>query len=115
MSNEKQEVDMNIHIHKYSFESDLLNCHNHKIYGYTKNMLGINIFHFHYFYGVCSYLNHTHYYSGITGMPIRTENGHIHKIEGILELNNLHEHEFSDYTFEDIEYISTKFLRRAYI
>jgi len=48
-------------------------------------MIGIEAFHIHAYYGISSYNGHTHYFSGFTGLPIKTENGHIHRIEGILE------------------------------
>ena len=103
------------HLHKYKFDCKPSNGHSHKTFGYTDNMIGINIFHFHYFWGICSYTGHTHYYSGFTGLPVKTENGHIHKIEGILELNSLHEHPFSNYTFEEVGYISNGIFRKALI
>jgi len=49
-------------------------------------MIGIEAFHIHAYYGISSYNGHTHYFSGFTGLPIKTENGHIHRIEGILEI-----------------------------
>lgn len=99
---------MRFHLHKYKIESELAKGHKHKLFGYAGNMLGLNSFHFHFFYGVCSYDNHTHYFSGITGMPVKTEFGHIHKIEGTLESNVLHMHKFEGYTNEDISYFSSK-------
>jgi hypothetical protein len=96
---------MNPHLHEYKLDSSVGNGHRHRIRGYTDSMIGINILHFHYFFGVSSYNNHTHYFSGFTGLPVKTENGHIHKIEGILELNNLHEHSLEGYTFEETAYI----------
>jgi len=41
-------------------------------------------------------------------MPVKTENGHIHRMEGVLEFNNLHEHGYDGYTFEEISYFSSK-------
>jgi len=106
---------MNYHTHKYKFECKTLNGHKHKISGYSENLLGINNFHLHHFYGTSSYSNHTHYFSGITGLPIKTENGHIHKMEGALELNNAHEHKFNGHTFEEISYVSGQMHGEAYI
>jgi len=96
---------MNSHIHKYKFESKTSNGHNHRLIGHTEGIIGINMFHIHSFYGISSYCGHTHYYSGLSGLPIKTENGHIHKIEGVLELNNLHGHKFCSSTFEEISYL----------
>jgi len=99
---------MRFHMHKYKFESADERVHKHRIMGYAGNMFGVGSFHFHFFYGVCSYDNHTHYFSGITGMPFKTENGHVHKMEGILEKNNLHEHKFEGFTFEELSYFSSQ-------
>lgn len=99
---------MRFHMHKYKFVSATEKSHKHKLMGYAGSMLGVSSFHFHFFCGVCSYDNHTHYFSGITGMPVKTENGHIHKMDGILEMNNFHEHRFEDFTFEEISYFSSK-------
>lgn len=99
---------MKFHTHKYKFESQMSNGHNHRLLGYAGNMVGVDSFHFHFYYGVCSYRDHTHYFRGITGMPIKTEKGHIHKMEGLLETNCLHEHEFGGYTFEDTSNYSSK-------
>ncbi len=103
------------HIHKYKLDSDMKNMHKHRIIGYTEKIIGINSFHFHSFYGISSYSNHTHYFSGITGLPIKTENGHIHHIEGVLEANAQHEHSFSGQTSEDIEYTAKRTVNEAYI
>lgn len=103
------------HIHKYKFDSDITRGHPHSLTGYSGHLLGINIYHFHFFYGICSYNDHTHYFSGVTGKPIKTENGHIHKMEGILELSNEHKHEFTGYTSEEISYISGGAYGDAYI
>lgn len=99
---------MRFHLHKYRFESEMVNGHRHKLFGYAGNMLGLNSFHFHFFYGVCSYDNHTHYFSSMTGMPVKTENGHVHKMEGILESNVKHMHKYEGLTNEDISYFSSK-------
>ncbi|HEY9062347.1 MAG TPA: YmaF family protein [Pseudobacteroides sp.] len=106
---------MNPHIHEYKIDSKVTKGHKHRIRGYTESMLGINSFHIHFFYGVSSYSNHTHYFSGFTGFPIKTSNGHIHKIEDILEINNMHEHLLLGYTFEEIAYKSNPKLRGAFI
>jgi hypothetical protein len=110
-----EEEIMYPHIHKYKFDCEISAGHNHRMSGHTENLIGISVFHFHYFYGISSYNNHTHYYAGITSLPIKTENGHIHRIEGIMEINDLHEHRFENYTFEDIEYISRKKRSEAFI
>jgi hypothetical protein len=106
---------MNPHLHKYRFESNLSKEHKHRLIGYCEGMIGINSFHFHFFNGISSYKNHTHYYSGVTGFPIKTENGHKHKIEGILEANNMHEHKYSSYTNEDVTYHSDGLKHEAYV
>lgn len=99
---------MRFHLHKYKLESTSTRGHKHRLIGYTGNMIGLRNFHFHFFYGVCSYDNHSHYYSGITGMPVKTENGHIHKIEGAIEADYQHTHKYQGYTFEDISYTASR-------
>ncbi len=106
---------MNIHLHKYRIECKAENGHNHRICGTTEKMIGINSFHIHYFCGISSYNNHTHYYSAFTGLPVKTENGHIHKIEGVLESNAMHEHSYNSYTFEDVAYMSRELNREAFV
>lgn len=106
---------MNSHIHHFKFDSKMKRGHKHRIIGYADTMIGTNKLHFHFFYGVSTYTDHTHYYSGITGIPIKTDNGHIHKMEGILESMHLHEHKFSGHTFEEISYISGKAYSKAYV
>lgn len=101
------------HQHKFRIECEVVNNHKHTILGYTENTIGFNMFHFHHFWGISSYNGHTHYFSGFSGLPIKTENGHIHKLEGILESNNCHEHNFSGHTFEDVQYISRKIVKTA--
>jgi hypothetical protein len=96
------------HMHKYRFDSKSTNGHIHRLLGYTDRMLGVDRLHFHHFRGISSYDNHTHYYSGITGLPIKTTYGHVHKIEGILRTNHPHRHVFSSYTFEDVAYIKPR-------
>ena len=95
---------MKFHMHKYKFECKNINGHNHRLSGYAGNMFGVDGFHFHFYYGVSSYTTHTHYFCGITGMPIKTDNGHIHRMSGVLESNSLHEHGYKGYTTEDISY-----------
>jgi hypothetical protein len=41
-------------------------------------------------------------------MPIKTENGHKHKISGRLELTGSHFHYYNNYTYENVEYTSGK-------
>lgn len=92
---------MQIHHHRYKIESDFSGVHKHILEGYVKNAVGMKHFHFHFFYGVSSYLDHAHSYTGITGIPISTEKGHIHMISGKLETSDGHKHTFKGYTFED--------------
>lgn len=106
---------MGTHIHKYRFDSKTTNSHTHTLIGYTDQMIGVNMFHFHFYSGICTYNGHTHYFSGVTGAPVRTEHGHIHKMEGILEQNILHEHKFSHYTFENVGYNVKRIIKVAYI
>jgi hypothetical protein len=106
---------MHPHKHKYKFETKVTNRHKHTILGYTDHMIGIGAFHIHAYYGISSYCGHTHYFSGFTGFPSKTENGHIHKMDCRLESTSHHEHIFRNYTDEDIEYISQKKLHRAYV
>lgn len=106
---------MRSHSHKFKFDSQPANSHSHRIMGYTENLMGINVLHFHYFYGISSYNSHTHYFSGMTGLPIKTENGHVHKIECLLELNSNHEHQLSGFTFEDVAYTSKKLPKEAFV
>ena len=94
------------HTHKYKFDCKMAGGHVHNILGYTENTIGIGSFHLHFFYGTSFYTNHTHYFSGITGLPVKTENGHIHRMQGVLELNDMHEHDYEGYTFEEVSYAS---------
>ncbi|MCX8131787.1 MAG: YmaF family protein [Clostridia bacterium] len=103
------------HIHKYKLECENSDNHTHRMVGCTENLIGFSSFHFHYYYGITSYNNHTHYYTGITGLPIKTENGHIHRIEGLLEVNNMHDHKYTSSTSEDVEYFSDKRRNEAYV
>lgn len=93
------------HLHKYKFESKTSKGHKHRITGITDNMIGIEVFHIHTFFGVSSYNGHSHYYTGYTGLPIKTDNGHIHKIEGTLDQNFMHSHTFKSFTDEEVSYI----------
>ncbi len=99
---------MSVHSHKYCFDCFNENKHNHRLMGYTESMVGFRVFHFHRFKGVSSYCGHIHYFSGTTGPPIRTGNGHMHKMEGLLELEDMHTHRYKSYTSEDVEYIPKK-------
>ena len=62
---------MSDHLHKFEVECSYSGIHMHTIKGYVKNIFGIGRFHFHFYYGVSSYLDHTHYFTGITGIPIQ--------------------------------------------
>jgi hypothetical protein len=106
---------MKTHIHKYKIDSEMERGHKHKIIGYADVMLGVSSLHFHFFSGVSSYCNHTHYFSGFTSFPVKTENGHVHKIETLLDNNDLHEHKIAGFTFEEISYISGNVAKEAYI
>lgn len=106
---------MHPHLHKYKFESFTANGHKHTLSGYTEGMMGIDSLHFHFFSGISSYSHHTHYYSGMTGLPIKTENGHKHKIEGILDQNQSHEHPYSHYSQEDTAFRPGGLKHEAYI
>lgn len=106
---------MHFHMHKYKLESKESNYHKHKILGYTQHTVGTSSLHFHTFYGVSSHKDHTHYFSGFTGLPVKTPNGHVHKIEEILEENQHHEHAFSGYTDEEIAYVKGKKPIQAFI
>ncbi|HOQ00243.1 MAG TPA: hypothetical protein PK604_05320 [Acetivibrio clariflavus] len=46
---------------------------------------------------------------------MKTENGHIHKIEGELEISSDHTHTYKNYTDEEIEYIGTKRLYKLHV
>lgn len=101
---------MTVHLHKYRFESRKAQLHNHRLLGYTGPVLGIGALHFHSYSGICSYNGHMHYFSGYTGFPIKTPNGHIHRLEGKLVCCNMHVHSFCGYTDEDVEY-SSRYLK----
>ena len=79
---------MKYHLHKYNIESSKDNFHIHRISGYSERMIGIESLHLHMISGVSSYIDHTHNFYCRSGFPIKTKNGHIHKIEGILEQKN---------------------------
>lgn len=106
---------MYFHLHKYKLESNEYNGHKHKITGTSDNMIGIEMFHIHTFFGISSYNGHSHYYTGFTGLPIKTKYGHVHKIEGVLDVNSMHEHEFKSYTEEEIEYTHSNKLYNAHV
>ena len=57
---------MRSHMHKFKFDCRLANGHDHRLLGYAGGMVGIGSFHFHFYYGVSSYRNHTHYFCGVT-------------------------------------------------
>ena len=97
---------MEIHLHRFEINSDFFEIHKHKVYGYVRNIFGIQTLHIHFYYGISSCTGHSHSFSGITSAPIKTQNGHIHKISGLLENNKGHEHKFKGYTFEDVSYIT---------
>ena len=92
------------HLHYFNITTEKDNCHNHIIKGYAGGMIGVGMMHFHSYSGISSYSDHTHDVSGITGLPIKTENGHIHKIDGVSKVKNNHKHKYSGYTEEDIAY-----------
>lgn len=98
-------IILKVHLHMFEVECERSAIHSHTIKGYVKNTFGVGTFHFHYYFGVSSYLDHTHYFSGFTGKAIQTENGHIHKMVGSLEKANGHCHRFKGYTYEDTAYI----------
>lgn len=104
---------MNHHMHKFRFNSEMTGGHDHGMCGSVTSAVGFNNFHIHYFSGVSNYRNHTHYFAGFTGFPIKTENGHIHKMEGLLETNNNHVHKYNGETYEEIQYISGKLCKQA--
>lgn len=52
---------MRSHMHKFKFDSRFANGHNHRLLGYASGMIGLGSFHIHFYYGVSSYRNHTHY------------------------------------------------------
>ncbi len=106
---------MNPHLHKYRFECETVNGHKHILSGYTENVMGISALHVHVYHGVCSSCGHTHHFSGRTGLPVKTRNGHIHKMEGVLEMSDRHEHPYSSYTFEDVEYIDDPIPNGIYV
>jgi len=102
------------HMHEFKFDTELSQQHKHVLHGLTDKVIGTNSFHFHLYHGVTSYLDHTHYFSGITSLPIKTENGHVHKLEGYVETVNNHNHRYFNYTFDDKAYIPDLQLQKAY-
>ena len=105
---------MNYHLHKFRIDSHTANGHDHKVSGCVDEAFGTGSLHFHTFLGVSSYRNHTHYFSGVTGPPLKTEHGHVHKIEGMLEMNNVHEHSYNGLTFEELSYIPRRKLNESF-
>jgi len=95
---------MKYHSHEYKIDSTPSKNHKHTAKGFCESMLGFGYFHIHYFYGVSSYDNHTHYFYGFTGFPIKTRNGHVHKINKTLKKSFMHKHDIVGYTAEDISY-----------
>lgn len=104
---------MNNHCHFYGFNSLSSQKHLHRMFGHTEYMFGIGLLHFHFYYGSTSFNGHFHTFSGMTGMAIKTENGHKHKICGRLELANGHFHHYTNYTHENVEYIHGRVLKRV--
>jgi len=96
------------HAHNYRFDSYKVNGHTHRLLGYTEYNFPLLFTHVHFYRGVCSYNEHTHYFSGFTGLPVRTENGHRHKMSGILAECRCHEHKYCHYTSENVEYTGKK-------
>lgn len=92
------------HFHRYDIESQISLFHTHKIIGYTQKTIGLQGIHFHTFYGICSSNNHYHNFHGITSMPIKTNFGHIHKIDIYTDYSNnsQHRHKISCFTHENI-------------
>ena len=95
---------MGSHMHWFKIDIGDERSHSHRISGYTEGTLGLNSIHFHFFSGISSYNSHTHYFSGMTGLPIKTDNGHVHRMESVLENDLMHEHKFRGYTSEDVAY-----------
>ena len=85
------------HTHYFKVDSKIVRGHFHHVTGYTEYVIGTESFHFHLYIGISTYTDHTHNYSGITGLPIKSENGHYHKIQGMLECAAEHEHKFKGY------------------
>jgi len=106
---------MNNHHHKYKIDSDISEYHKHTINGYVEMMLGFGLLHFHSFSGICTYTDHTHSFKGTTGLPVKTEAGHLHKIEGYLMLQNDHEHKISGFTSEEFEFTDSEQVHGALI
>ncbi len=93
-----------MHFHRFDIKSEYSGIHLHQISNYVKYPLGVDFFHVHMYLGISSYLDHAHYYSGITSGPIKTENGHIHMIDSTLQVNRGHKHSFRGYTDEEVSY-----------
>lgn len=106
---------MGNHAHKFKFDCEMSNLHLHKVTGIADKTFGFGNLHFHYYYGVSSYTDHTHYFSGVTGLPVKTANGHVHRMDGQLEINSMHLHSYKGETFEEIAYTPRKLQGEAYI
>lgn len=102
------------HVHYYRIESRMQRGHSHEIKGYTEYVIGTDSFHFHFFSGICTYRDHTHSYSGITGMPIKAACGHYHKITCLLDRELKHEHRVNGFSSEDIDWAKGKETGRAF-
>ncbi|MDD4496272.1 MAG: YmaF family protein, partial [Eubacteriales bacterium] len=81
-----------MHLHRFELKSDFSGIHFHYIKGYVKSNIGMGKMHVHVYSGVTPAEDHSHNFSGITGPPVKTENGHIHKISGILQRSAGHIH-----------------------
>ncbi len=111
---------MHNHYHIYSFHTNEKVKQNHKLFGHTDYMIGIGIMHFHFYSGTTSFNGHMHGYFGFTGFPRKTENGHKHKMCGKTDIARLseyddkpHEHEYENFTFENIQYINSPLTKRV--
>lgn len=93
------------HRHKFEIDSTMNHLHYHRVTGITEPGVGISFYHFHRFSGISNYHQHTHIISGHTSPPIKTENGHMHKINCKLKQSQRHSHNLNGYTFEEIEYM----------
>lgn len=103
-----------MHQHRYKFDAALSEGHNHKLSGITEGMVGIDRMHFHYCSGVSGYRDHTHFFTNFTSLPIKTEHGHVHRMEGSLEANGRHEHKYRGETSEEISRGSGNVISEAY-
>ena len=97
---------LNFHLHRFEVKSDFSGIHFHVLKGYVRNNLGLEILHFHTCSGTTPVSDHAHFFSSITGPPMKTQNGHIHKLSGVLQETSGHLHKFSGLTDENISYLS---------